>query len=112
MEHYRCTGGCKGVSDRPGNCQAMDCSKHGQPLEKYEGGDAMHGEKNGCCGKCRKKCGCMHHKMFFIFALLFGILFLLQAFEVLDERIVAISWPIIIILAALSKMFGGKCKCC
>ncbi len=115
MEQYRCTGGCKGTSDKSGNCQTVGCSKYGQPFEKCEDGDAMHGEKKGCCGKCRKGgkgCGCMHHKMFMIFALLFGILFLLQAFDVVGDRVVEVGWPIIIILASLSKLFGGKCKCC
>ena len=41
MEHYICRGGCRGVSDKPGTCQAADCPKHGEPLEKCdcEGGD-------------------------------------------------------------------------
>lgn len=33
---YVCTGGCGGVSDVPGVCQATTCAKHGQPLTKYQ----------------------------------------------------------------------------
>ena len=32
MTHYICTGGCGGVSDRPGVCDIEDCSKNGQEL--------------------------------------------------------------------------------
>ena len=45
MKHNICTGGCEGVSDKPGVCQAKDCPKHGQPLEECNCADGKH-EKN------------------------------------------------------------------
>ena len=42
MEHYICTGGCKGVSNNPGTCQAADCPKHEHPLEKCDCADGKH----------------------------------------------------------------------
>ena len=42
MDHYICTGGCKGQSDNSGICQAGDCPKHGQPLEKCDCADHQH----------------------------------------------------------------------
>ncbi|MBI2889010.1 MAG: hypothetical protein HYY10_03765 [Candidatus Liptonbacteria bacterium] len=30
--HYMCTGGCGGVSPKPGVCQAEGCAKKGMPL--------------------------------------------------------------------------------
>ncbi|OGK20230.1 hypothetical protein A3C23_03290 [Candidatus Roizmanbacteria bacterium RIFCSPHIGHO2_02_FULL_37_13b] len=42
MKHYICTGGCQGVSDVPGTCQAKDCVKHGQPLNECECTDDLH----------------------------------------------------------------------
>ncbi len=30
--HYVCTGGCGGVSSKPGACQAEGCAKKGVPL--------------------------------------------------------------------------------
>jgi len=34
MEHYICTGDCKGISLKPGNCEAANCSRFGAPLRK------------------------------------------------------------------------------
>ena len=42
MTHYVCTGGCKGVSDKPGNCNAEACVKHGQPLTPCNCADEKH----------------------------------------------------------------------
>ncbi len=43
MAHYICTGGCKGVSDNPGTCQASDCPKNNQPLKECNCTDDKHG---------------------------------------------------------------------
>ena len=42
MNHYICTGGCKGVSDKPGTCQAKDCAKYGKNLDRCTCGDGNH----------------------------------------------------------------------
>lgn len=42
MKHYICTGGCKGVSDTLGVCQAQNCPKHGKPLEECDCTDGKH----------------------------------------------------------------------
>jgi len=42
MNHYICTGGCHGVSDTPGVCQAEDCAKYQQPLEECDCTDNSH----------------------------------------------------------------------
>ena len=42
MKHYICTGGCEGVSDTPGTCQAKTCPKHGKPLTECDCSDARH----------------------------------------------------------------------
>lgn len=47
MSHYICKGECKGVSDKPGTCQAGDCSKHGQQLEACDCTDGQHAEAKG-----------------------------------------------------------------
>ena len=44
MPHYICTGGCEGVSDTPGVCQADDCSKHKHPLQECSCTDDKHTE--------------------------------------------------------------------
>ena len=45
MKHYIGTGGCEGVSDTPGTCQAKSCPKYGKPLTECDCGDAKHGVK-------------------------------------------------------------------
>jgi len=42
MAHYICTGGCKGVSDKPGVCQTEECSKFGQQLFECMCTDGEH----------------------------------------------------------------------
>jgi len=42
MTHYICKGGCNGVSDSPGTCQAKDCASHGKPLEACSCEDGKH----------------------------------------------------------------------
>ena len=44
MSHYVCTGECGGESDKPGVCQAEDCSKKGQPLVECDCEDGEHAE--------------------------------------------------------------------
>jgi len=42
MKHYICTGGCEGVSDKPGLCQTEDCPKFEQPLDECNCEDGRH----------------------------------------------------------------------
>jgi Domain of unknown function (DUF5668) len=58
------------------------------------------------------KCNCTHHKMKPILMVLFGLVFLLGTLDVLTSRTVSIVWPIIVILAGLMKLMGGRCGCC
>ena len=58
------------------------------------------------------KCSCPCHKMPGVFIALIGLTFLLGALNVLSSRAVEITWPILLILLGLKKMFSGMCKCC
>ncbi len=40
--HYICTGGCKGVSQVPGTCQAASCPLVGHDLEPCDCKDGKH----------------------------------------------------------------------
>ena len=42
MSHYICTGGCQGVSDKPGVCQTEECSMHGHTLQECGCADGEH----------------------------------------------------------------------
>lgn len=41
-EHFVCLGGCKGVSKKPGVCQAPDCVNHNHELVKCDCTDKLH----------------------------------------------------------------------
>ena len=42
MTYYICTGGCNGVSDKPGVCQTPGCPKHQHTLEACDCTDGKH----------------------------------------------------------------------
>ncbi len=42
MEHYICTGGCKGSAKEPGVCQSEECLNYGQPMEECDCTDGKH----------------------------------------------------------------------
>lgn len=56
-------------------------------------------------------CRCPHHSVFPVAVLLIGLLFLLQALYVVSMRFVELAWPILLMVGALSKLFG-RCRCC
>ncbi len=42
QEHYVCLGGCGGVSNNAGVCQAPDCENHNHELVKCDCTDGKH----------------------------------------------------------------------
>lgn len=44
MVHYVCTGGCGGVAEKPGVCQAKGCPDQGQPLKECRCTDGKHAQ--------------------------------------------------------------------
>ncbi len=59
-----------------------------------------------------EKCNCPHHKMVPLMVLLIGLTFLLGALNILSGQAVSIIWPILVIIAAGTKISSSKCKCC
>ena len=57
MKHFICTGGCGGISDKPGICQAPVCVKKGHPLIECDCTDDKHGGLIHVCVHCGKLCG-------------------------------------------------------
>ncbi len=47
MTHFICRGGCSGVSDEAGVCEADGCANQWELLEKCECGDGVHGIDGG-----------------------------------------------------------------
>jgi len=57
-----------------------------------------------------KVCNCPHHKMVPALIVLVGLDFLLGALGVLTMSFVAITWPILVIIAGITKFM--RCGCC
>ena len=57
-------------------------------------------------------CKCPHHKMFPILVFVFGLLFFLNAINVVTTSALGTLWPIVVMIAGLMKLMSGKCKCC
>jgi len=90
---------CKGCGKPETQCTCENCP--------FKGGK---GETGGDC--CQPGvCPCMHHKIVPVLVVVFGLVFLLQALNVLSMSATAIIWPIIVILGGLAKMKGGMCDC-
>ncbi|MBX4200691.1 DUF5668 domain-containing protein [Candidatus Parcubacteria bacterium] len=61
-----------------------------------------------------KMCNCHHHKVFPVLVVLFGLLFLLQALNVVSWQFTMMAWPVLVIAGGVMKFVGksGMCKCC
>ena len=59
-------------------------------------------------------CKCGHHSVVPACIALIGLAFLLQAMNILTESFVALAWPILLLVAGLTKLSSsrGMCKCC
>ena len=57
-------------------------------------------------------CGCPHHKMIPMIIFVIGLLFFLNAVDVVTTNALNILWPIAVMIGGLTKMMGYKCKCC
>ena len=78
-----------------------------QGEEGNMGGDRMGMDKMGM-----RHCNCPHHKMIPLFIFVFGLLFFLNAINVLTGAALTMLWPIVVMLAGLTKLFSSKCGCC
>ena len=47
MSHYVCKGGCGGVLDEMGICEADDCANQWEMMEECDCGDGQHGRGGG-----------------------------------------------------------------
>jgi hypothetical protein len=65
-------------------------------------------------GGQKMMCKCSHHKVVPVCIALIGLVFLLGALNILSPMMVAILWPVLVIVAGLTKLSGkmGMCKCC
>ena len=59
-----------------------------------------------------KICKCPHHSMIPLLVVVFGLVFLLGQLNIFTPVAVNIMWPIVVIIAGLTKLMGKKCQCC
>ncbi len=57
-------------------------------------------------------CKCSHHKMGPVLVILFGLLFLGGTLGWWGSNVVNLGWPVLVIIAGLTKLCAGWCKCC
>ena len=67
--------------------------------------------ENKDMGMGGKTCGCGCHKALPILVILFGLVFLLGALNIVTWWFVEIAWPILVIIAGFVKLSKGGCKC-
>ncbi len=79
-------------------------------MMKEGGACGCGGDCGGSCGG--KSCGCIHHKMVPLMITLIGLVFLAKAMMWVSVATADWVWPILLIIAGLTKMYGSKCKCC
>lgn len=60
----------------------------------------------------KQTCGCVHHKFVPVLIILFALVFLLKALDMLEEKVVSIAWPVILGVGGFLKLTGKGCKCC
>ncbi len=63
-------------------------------------------------GEGKNMCGCPHHKAGGVLVILFGLVFLLGAYEWVTPGTVSVAWPILVIIGGIGMLCGGSCKCC
>jgi len=57
-------------------------------------------------------CDCGHHWWFGAIVILFGLLFLLEAFGVYGAEITDVAWPILVVVGGGIMVADRKCGCC
>ena len=57
-------------------------------------------------------CSCTHHYTVPTLVVLFGLIFLLKALNVVTAELIDLAWPVLVIAAGLLKMKSRMCKCC
>lgn len=57
-------------------------------------------------------CTCHHHRIAPIALVLIGLDFLANALGLVSDGFLAVSWPILLVVAGLAKLLGRTCRCC
>ena len=57
-------------------------------------------------------CSCKHHYTVPVLVVLFGLVFLFKALDIVTAEFVDMAWPVLVIVAGLFKMTSKMCKCC
>ncbi len=59
-----------------------------------------------------QKCPCPHHKVVPGMITLIALVFLLKGLGAMTHATVDILWPLFLLIAGVTKLTSGMCKCC
>lgn len=62
--------------------------------------------------KADPKCPCLHHHVAPAAIVLIGLAFLGNALGFVSDALLALSWPVLLIIAGFAKLLGKGCRCC
>ena len=62
--------------------------------------------------KADPRCSCGHHQVAPIAIVLIGLDFLANALGFIPDAVLAMSWPVLLVIAGGAKLFGPRCRCC
>jgi len=58
-------------------------------------------------------CRCPHHKLIPMVIFIIGLLFFLNAVNlVITTSVLNMLWPVALMIGGLTKMMSSRCKCC
>lgn len=66
----------------------------------------------GMGGGMMNMCKCPHHKIVPLIIFVIGLLFFLNAVNVITVSALNILWPLAVMIAGLMKMMSRRCACC
>ncbi len=62
--------------------------------------------------KVDPQCSCSHHHIAPVAIVLIGLDFLGNAIGLIPDAFLAMTWPVLLIIAGLVKFTGRRCRCC
>lgn len=63
-------------------------------------------------GESKGRCCCFHHYVSPVLVVLIALVFLLGNLNVIAAEIVGVTWPILLGLIGIQRIFVRTCRCC
>lgn len=62
--------------------------------------------------KVDPRCACAHHQVVPVAIVLIGLDFLANALGLVPDALLAMTWPVLLVVAGVAKLAGPGCHCC